>query len=88
MSLFAQIYPEASKTLQTCILCDKVSPYRGWDGLCNRACYYELSKLLEAYENGEVFQPDPRVVKYFSVFTEHSHSFVYEKVAEYLKGMK
>lgn len=59
----------------TCILCDKVSSSWGWTGLCNRTCYHGLCELLEAFESGRVPDPDPRLVKYFTLYPYPSHTF-------------
>ena len=69
-----------------CIYCDKTHiDYTGWASLCNRTCYYGICNLLDKYNNGEVAEPDPRIVKYFSKHPISSHSFSDEKIRLYLK---
>jgi hypothetical protein len=66
----------------TCILCDKVSPNWGWAGLCNRTCYHGLCNLLEAFESGLVSDPDPRLLKYFTLYPNPSHTFIRNKLTK------
>jgi len=69
---------------QKCYYCSKVTKYRGWDNLCNRQCYYGLSNLLYDYEKGNVLEPDPRIVEYFTKYRVPTHSFIFDKLKEYL----
>jgi len=73
---------------QKCFFCDKTAEYDGWDGLCNRQCYYGLSGLLGDYETGKVGEPDRRVVDYFLKYPKTSHSFAFEKLKVYLMVLK
>jgi hypothetical protein len=82
--LFQELY--AAETQIHCIYCKKTSPYWGWTDLCNRTCYYGLSDLLEAYESGSVAEPDPRIVTYFTKNPEPAHSFIFNKLAAYIKN--
>lgn len=69
-----------------CIYCEKVNTdYTGWEGLCNRMCYYGISELLEKYNTGQVTDPDPKIVKYFTKYPEPNHSFVTEKILSFIK---
>ena len=72
----------------TCFFCDKTAEYDGWDGLCNRQCYYGLLGLLGDYETGKVGEPDRRVVHYFLKYPKTSHSFSFEKLKVYLMLLK
>ena len=69
---------------QNCIYCGKYSENNGWDSLCNRTCYYGLVDLVESYERGAVSDPDPRIVKYFTLYPEPSHTFFHKKISEYI----
>jgi hypothetical protein len=69
---------------QRCIYCSKTKVYSGWDNLCDRRCYYGLSELINAYENGVHTIPDGRVVLYFTKYPKPSHSFCFDKVREFL----
>jgi hypothetical protein len=73
---------------QKCIYCDKYSEHNGWESLCNRTCYYGLVDLLESYEKGAVSDPDARIVKYFTIYPEPSHTFFHEKISEYIAKSK
>ena len=73
---------------QRCIYCDTYSQHNGWISLCNRNCYYGLCDLLESYEGGEVSKPDSRIVKYFTMHPEPSHSFFHEKITKYIMKNK
>jgi len=69
-----------------CIYCEKIDiDYKGWDSLCNRTCYYGITDLLTKYNNGEVSEPDPKIIKYFTKHPDSSHSFFSEKILSYLK---
>jgi len=57
-----------------CTYCGKTSPSCGWQGLCNRQCYYGLCELIEAYDHTNVL--DQRVIEYFLFHPKTSHSFV------------
>ena len=83
-ALFQELY--ASEPSVKCIYCDKISPYWGWTDLCNRTCYYGLCDLLEAYETGSVTEPDHRIVTYFTKNPKPTHSFIFNKLAVYIKS--
>ena len=60
----------------TCVWCNNHHEYNGWNGLCDRSCYYELSALHTAYEQAtDDTPPDPRLVAYFKRYPEPTHSF-------------
>ena len=80
-SIFEQIYANAAT--QTCICCNKTAPWRGWDDLCNRTCYYALCDLLNSFNKGA--EPDSRIVAYFTKYPEPSHSFNDEQIMAYIK---
>ena len=85
-SLFQMIYPDASKQTLTCHSCGKKDiSWRGWDGLCDRKCYYDLNNVLERYESGADPVPDERIISYFTLYPSPSHSFSYDKIALYIK---
>lgn len=72
-----------------CIYCEKENvDYTGWESLCNRQCYYGLSALVDKYNEKEEFEPDPKIVKYFTVNPEPTHSFSSEKILKYIKDKK
>jgi len=71
-----------------CFYCNKNYQDGGWDGLCNRDCYHKLSELTDCFENGRVSEPDPRIVKYFSVHSDTGHSFNKKKILEYISTLK
>ena len=73
-----------SSDMQTCAYCNKYSEYTGWESLCHRGCYYDLCDLLDSYELGKVFEPDLRIVKYFTTYTDPPHSFSCKKIFEYI----
>jgi len=83
-ALFQELY--ASEAPVHCMYCDKTSPYWGWTDLCNRTCYYGLCELLESYESGSTVEPDPRIVIYFTKNPQPSHSFIFKKLAIYIKA--
>jgi hypothetical protein len=82
-ALFQRLYENEPPV--KCIYCDKTSPYWGWKDLCDRRCYYGLCDLLEAYESEKVAEPDPRIVTYFTKNPNPSHSFIFNKLAAYIK---
>jgi hypothetical protein len=82
--LFQELYGHVEPVY--CIYCKKTSPYWGWTDLCNRTCYYGLCELLEAYESGSVAEPDSRIVSYFTKNPKPSHSFIFNKLAIYIKA--
>jgi hypothetical protein len=71
----------------TCVMCNDHHELRGWEGLCNRGCYYDLSELNDKYENAtDNAPPDPRLVTYFSRYPEPMHSFAEPKrIRQYLE---
>jgi len=84
-SLFEQLYPIESQQMQTCLCCKKVALYRGWESLCNRACYYDMCDLLYLYDrDGGV--PDERLVSYFTKYPEPAHWFSTDKIMAYIKS--
>ena len=74
-----------SHVTQKCEFCGKTAETSGWTGLCDRRCYYGLSDLIELYETGKRSEPDPRVIAYFTLYPEPTHSFMNEKTLSYLK---
>ena len=81
-TLFNAFYDNQSN--QNCFYCSKISKWRGWDNLCNRTCYYGLCDLLNSYENGEVENPDERLIKYFTKYRVPTHSFIFDKLKQFL----
>ena len=55
-----------------CVACGKMYEEWGWEGLCNRQCYHVMRdlhyKFEKAIEEGKSVEPDPRVVKYFTLY--------------------
>jgi len=84
MELKSMLYPVSNT--QKCVYCKEVSSYGGWEGLCNRRCYYGICQLLEDYEVGKVSEPDQRIVEYFTLYPSPSHSFNYEKIIHHIKN--
>ena len=70
--------------MQKCIYCGIVSTCTGWSNLCDRRCYYNLKDLLFDYESGSIETPDPRIVEYFTLNPDPSHSFFFEKLKGFL----
>jgi hypothetical protein len=70
-----------------CIYCEKThTDYTGWTGLCNRSCYYGICDLLDKYNNGNIIEPDSKIVKYFTMYPEVGHLFCNEKILLYIKN--
>ena len=68
-----------------CIYCEKTNTdYSGWDSLCDRKCYYGIVDLLTKYNTNEVSDPDPKIVKYFTINPEPTHSFFKDKILSYI----
>lgn len=82
-SLFEIIYSQESMKTQTCIYCNKTANWRGWEGLCNRQCYYDICELLYEFNKGRT--PDSRIIDYFTRYPTPSHSFDSEKILKYIK---
>ena len=73
--------------VSTCAYCgEKYDDDGSWQNLCDRRCYYGLTNLLEAYNksNGDV-QPDPRLVAYFTLNSDVTHSFCDDKIKLFIK---
>ncbi len=72
-----------------CYACGKMHDNNGWVGLCDRGCYYDLNALLYEYESGEVEEPDPRVVHYFTDFPDGGgHAFDPDRILKYIEEHK
>jgi len=79
------IYPEETK-LQKCIYCGITNACSGWEGLCNRGCYYSICNLLTLYNNDDAVVADPRLVAYFTKYPLSNHTFHDVKILAYIKG--
>lgn len=69
-----------------CTICGENAEGSGWIDLCSRKCFHELGDLLCLYENGDVDEPDPRIINYFNLHPDGgAHGFYSKRISHCLK---
>lgn len=72
---------------ETCFACGMPFYMNGWAGLCNRTCFFDMMGLLVLYQNDEVGEPHPQLVKYFLKYPDGGSLCWFEKIEKYIKDL-